>query len=163
MNEESSFRLAWSAYLNTCSINEQPTLYHSSLHKQVKIIRFLYCLLVPVFVSNQKQRFFEGIFFHSMKSLWDIKVLRIRTLSQINHYDSYSSIFTWAGKTLTFAVPVVQHLQSLTPKISRMDGVLALIIVPTREVSLKSRYFSRCISLKMRKIFTDISFLFNFS
>lgn len=94
MNEESSFRLAWSAYLNTCSINEQPTLYHSSLHKQVKIIRFLYCLLVPVFVSNQKQRFFEGIFFHSMKSLWDIKVLRIRTLSQINHYDKVTPLFS---------------------------------------------------------------------
>lgn len=88
------FRLAWSAYLNTCSINEQPTLYHSFLHKQVKIIRFLYCLLVPVFVSNQKQRFFEGIFFHSLKSLWDIKVLRIRTLSQINHYDKVTPLFS---------------------------------------------------------------------
>eukprot|EP00105_Crassostrea_gigas_P038416 XP_019922564.1 PREDICTED: probable ATP-dependent RNA helicase DDX31 isoform X2 [Crassostrea gigas] len=44
---------------------------------------------------------------------------------------------TGSGKTLTFAVPVVQHLQSLTPKISRMDGVLALVIVPTRELVIQ--------------------------
>lgn len=44
---------------------------------------------------------------------------------------------TGSGKTLTFAVPVVQHLQSLMPKISRMDGVLALVIVPTRELVIQ--------------------------
>jgi hypothetical protein len=33
-------------------------------------------------------------------------------------------------------MPLVQHLQGLTPKISRMDGVHALVIVPTREVNV---------------------------
>lgn len=39
-----------------------------------------------------------------------------------------------AGKTLSYAVPLVQSLQSIQPKVSRSDGPLALIIVPTREV-----------------------------
>lgn len=39
-----------------------------------------------------------------------------------------------AGKTLSYAVPVVQSLQAVQPKISRSDGPLAVVIVPTREV-----------------------------
>lgn len=39
-----------------------------------------------------------------------------------------------AGKTLAYAIPVVQSLQAVHPKVSRGDGPLALIIVPTREV-----------------------------
>lgn len=38
------------------------------------------------------------------------------------------------GKTLSYAIPVVQSLQAVQPKVSRGDGPLALIIVPTREV-----------------------------
>uniref|UniRef100_A0AAQ5XMH6 ATP-dependent RNA helicase n=1 Tax=Amphiprion ocellaris TaxID=80972 RepID=A0AAQ5XMH6_AMPOC len=40
---------------------------------------------------------------------------------------------TGSGKTLSFAVPLVQSLQELQPKIQRSDGPLAVIIVPTRE------------------------------
>lgn len=39
-----------------------------------------------------------------------------------------------AGKTLSYAIPVVQSLQAIQPKVNRGDGPLALIIVPTREV-----------------------------
>lgn len=39
-----------------------------------------------------------------------------------------------AGKTLSYAAPVVQSLQSLQPKVRRSDGPLAVVIVPTREV-----------------------------
>ncbi len=39
-----------------------------------------------------------------------------------------------AGKTLSYAVPVVQSLQAVQPKVSRSDGPLAVVIVPTREV-----------------------------
>lgn len=39
-----------------------------------------------------------------------------------------------AGKTLAYAIPVVQSLQAIHPKVTRGDGPLALIIVPTREV-----------------------------
>lgn len=38
------------------------------------------------------------------------------------------------GKTLSYAIPVVQSLQAVQPKVSRGDGPLALIVVPTREV-----------------------------
>ncbi|KAK1892833.1 putative ATP-dependent RNA helicase DDX31 [Dissostichus eleginoides] len=41
---------------------------------------------------------------------------------------------TGSGKTLAYAVPVVQSLQALQQKVSRSDGPLAVIIVPTREV-----------------------------
>lgn len=41
-----------------------------------------------------------------------------------------------AGKTLSYAVPVVQSLQAVQPKVSRSDGPLAVVIVPTREVCL---------------------------
>eukprot|EP00064_Thunnus_orientalis_P023657 superscaffoldBa00009169_g23910 len=41
-----------------------------------------------------------------------------------------------AGKTLCYAVPLVQSLQSVQPKVKRSDGPLAVIIVPTREVGL---------------------------
>uniref|UniRef100_A0A1A8KFE1 ATP-dependent RNA helicase n=1 Tax=Nothobranchius kuhntae TaxID=321403 RepID=A0A1A8KFE1_NOTKU len=45
---------------------------------------------------------------------------------------------TGSGKTLSYAVPLVQSLQSLEPKVSRSDGPLALIIVPTRELALQT-------------------------
>lgn len=47
---------------------------------------------------------------------------------------------TWldTGKTLSYALPVVQSLQAIQPKISRSCGPLALVIVPTREVCFKS-------------------------
>ncbi len=38
------------------------------------------------------------------------------------------------GKTLSYAVPVVQSLQAYQPRVSRCDGPLAVVIIPTREV-----------------------------
>ena len=38
------------------------------------------------------------------------------------------------GKTMAYAIPVIQDLQSQQPKIQRHDGPVALVIVPTREV-----------------------------
>ncbi|KAM4746456.1 ATP-dependent DNA helicase DDX31 isoform 1-T2 [Anableps anableps] len=45
---------------------------------------------------------------------------------------------TGSGKTLSYAVPLVQRLQSTEPKVSRRDGPLALVIVPTRELALQT-------------------------
>ncbi|MEQ2303789.1 ATP-dependent RNA helicase, partial [Ameca splendens] len=45
---------------------------------------------------------------------------------------------TGSGKTLCYAVPLVQSLQSMEPKVSRSDGPLALIVVPTRELALQT-------------------------
>ncbi|XP_053551923.1 probable ATP-dependent RNA helicase DDX31 [Bombina bombina] len=45
---------------------------------------------------------------------------------------------TGSGKTLAYGIPLVQALQGVTPKIQRIDGPYALIIVPTRELALQS-------------------------
>ncbi|BFZ05910.1 hypothetical protein BsWGS_08950 [Bradybaena similaris] len=45
---------------------------------------------------------------------------------------------TGSGKTLSYAVPIVQSLQSRKLKIQRDDGPYALVIVPTRELALQS-------------------------
>uniref|UniRef100_A0A3P9MHP0 ATP-dependent RNA helicase n=1 Tax=Oryzias latipes TaxID=8090 RepID=A0A3P9MHP0_ORYLA len=45
---------------------------------------------------------------------------------------------TGSGKTLSYAVPLVQSLQSIQPKVSRSDGPLALVIVPTRELAVQT-------------------------
>lgn len=44
---------------------------------------------------------------------------------------------TGSGKTLAFAVPIVQCLQAIRPKLTRGDGVRALVIAPTRELALQ--------------------------
>lgn len=36
---------------------------------------------------------------------------------------------------MAYAIPVIQDLQSQQPKIQRHDGPIAMVIVPTREVS----------------------------
>ncbi|XP_053138597.1 probable ATP-dependent RNA helicase DDX31 isoform X2 [Hemicordylus capensis] len=45
---------------------------------------------------------------------------------------------TGSGKTLGYAIPLVQSLQKKDPKIQRSDGPYALILVPTRELALQS-------------------------
>ena len=45
---------------------------------------------------------------------------------------------TGSGKTLSYLIPIVQRLQSITPKIERGDGAYAIILVPTRVQSEES-------------------------
>ncbi|XP_077942632.1 ATP-dependent DNA helicase DDX31 isoform X3 [Gasterosteus aculeatus] len=42
---------------------------------------------------------------------------------------------TGSGKTLSYAVPLVQSLQAAQQKVKRSDGPLAVVIVPTRELA----------------------------
>jgi ATP-dependent RNA helicase DDX31/DBP7 len=44
---------------------------------------------------------------------------------------------TGTGKTLTYALPIVERLHKITPKISRSQGIHALVIVPTRELCVQ--------------------------
>ena len=44
---------------------------------------------------------------------------------------------TGTGKTLCYLVPVIQRLSKIEKKITRLDGTLALIISPTRELCLQ--------------------------
>lgn len=41
---------------------------------------------------------------------------------------------TGSGKTLAYLLPIINDLISLSPKVSRDDGTLAIIIAPTREL-----------------------------
>ncbi|XP_064650108.1 probable ATP-dependent RNA helicase DDX31 [Lineus longissimus] len=45
---------------------------------------------------------------------------------------------TGSGKTLSYAIPIVQMLQGERPKLCRNDGVFAIVIVPTRELAVQS-------------------------
>jgi len=44
---------------------------------------------------------------------------------------------TGTGKTLTYALPIVQDLQAQPERINRTDGTRALILVPTRELAVQ--------------------------
>lgn len=45
---------------------------------------------------------------------------------------------TGSGKTLAYALPIVQKLQEIRPKLTRTDGIYALVIVPTRELAIQT-------------------------
>ncbi|XP_029942868.1 probable ATP-dependent RNA helicase DDX31, partial [Salarias fasciatus] len=75
------------------------------------------------------------------------KVLNVSTMTSVQRQavpvllsgrDAVVRSQTGSGKTLSFAVPLVQNLQSLQPKTSRSDGPLAVIVVPTRELALQT-------------------------
>ncbi|XP_011506578.1 PREDICTED: probable ATP-dependent RNA helicase CG8611 [Ceratosolen solmsi marchali] len=45
---------------------------------------------------------------------------------------------TGSGKTLSYALPIIENLQSVKPKLTRISGINALVIVPTRELALQT-------------------------
>ncbi|KAJ9596853.1 hypothetical protein L9F63_012109, partial [Diploptera punctata] len=45
---------------------------------------------------------------------------------------------TGSGKTLAYALPIIEELQSIRPKITRAEGIRAVIVVPTRELALQT-------------------------
>lgn len=45
---------------------------------------------------------------------------------------------TGSGKTIAYALPIVETLQKIRPKLQRSDGVRAVVVVPTRELALQT-------------------------
>ncbi|KAK1892132.1 putative ATP-dependent RNA helicase DDX31 [Dissostichus eleginoides] len=104
-------------------------------------------LLSPV-VSQVKEKIFTSDSFSDMDLHPHLvatlnKVLNVSTVTSVQKQtmplllsgrDAVVRSQTGSGKTLAYAVPVVQSLQALQQKVSRSDGPLAVIIVPTREV-----------------------------
>uniref|UniRef100_A0AAG5DMQ0 ATP-dependent RNA helicase n=1 Tax=Anopheles atroparvus TaxID=41427 RepID=A0AAG5DMQ0_ANOAO len=45
---------------------------------------------------------------------------------------------TGSGKTLAYALPLIEQLHKIRPKTSRIDGILAVVIVPTRELAVQT-------------------------
>lgn len=59
---------------------------------------------------------------------------------------------TGSGKTLAYAIPVLESLHRIRPKITRGDGIRALVVLPTRELALQTYEWF----LKLVKSFTWI-------
>uniref|UniRef100_A0A182MZG5 ATP-dependent RNA helicase n=1 Tax=Anopheles dirus TaxID=7168 RepID=A0A182MZG5_9DIPT len=45
---------------------------------------------------------------------------------------------TGSGKTLAYALPLIERLHAIRPKICRTNGILAVVIVPTRELAVQT-------------------------
>ncbi|XP_046671153.1 LOW QUALITY PROTEIN: uncharacterized protein LOC124361158 [Homalodisca vitripennis] len=45
---------------------------------------------------------------------------------------------TGSGKTLAYAVPIVEALHRVRPKLTRTDGIKAVVVLPTRELALQT-------------------------
>lgn len=68
---------------------------------------------------------------------------------------------TGSGKTLAYAIPIVESLHRIRPKLTRKDGIKALIVLPTRELALQTY---ECL-VKLIKVHDEINFYkiyFNF-
>lgn len=66
-----------------------------------------------------------------------------------NHSDLLVCSLTGSGKTICYLLPIINKLTQMTPRISRGDGIRAIILAPTRELCLQiQQVFSKLTSLK---------------
>ncbi|PSN52014.1 putative ATP-dependent RNA helicase DDX31 [Blattella germanica] len=56
----------------------------------------------------------------------------------LNGSDALVRSQTGSGKTLAYALPIVEQLHSIRPKLTRADGIRAVVVVPTRELALQT-------------------------
>lgn len=47
-------------------------------------------------------------------------------------------LFKGSGKTLSYALPIVEKLHNIQPRLTRSQGIHALVIVPTRELAVQT-------------------------
>lgn len=81
---------------------------------------------------------------HAIKNLKDIfKFTKLTHVQQkaipaaVEGRDLLIRSPTGSGKTLSYALPIVDKLCRIEPKITRQDGIHALVIVPTRELVIQ--------------------------
>lgn len=86
--------------------------------------------LHPYLVSNLKQNF-------SVEHLTKVQSLVIPEFLSANSNEFIINSGVGSGKTLSYAVPIVNNLAKMEPKIDRTSGVYALILLPTRELAAK--------------------------
>lgn len=86
-----------------------------------------------------------GLHPHLVKTLADLLgVTELTTVQQravpiaLEGRDILVRSQTGSGKTLAYALPIVQQLQEIRPKLTRTDGIYALVIVPTRELAIQT-------------------------
>lgn len=82
---------------------------------------------------------------HSKKNIADLLHFKHLTVVQnlsipkiLDGKDVLIRAQTGSGKTLAYALPLVERLHSQEVKVSRSDGILAVVIVPTRELALQT-------------------------
>lgn len=82
---------------------------------------------------------------HCVKNLTDLlSITEFTTVQQktipkaLEGHDILVKSQTGSGKTLAYALPIVQKLQEIRPKLTRDIGIVALVIVPTRELALQT-------------------------
>ncbi|RZF42739.1 hypothetical protein LSTR_LSTR007716 [Laodelphax striatellus] len=80
-------------------------------------------------VSNLKQNF-------GITETTQVQQMSIPILLQGN--DALIRSQTGSGKTLAYAIPILHMLQQFEPKITRADGIKALVVIPTRELALQT-------------------------
>uniref|UniRef100_A0AAV2MPM1 ATP-dependent RNA helicase n=1 Tax=Knipowitschia caucasica TaxID=637954 RepID=A0AAV2MPM1_KNICA len=111
---------------------------------------------IPVIHRTCVSQVKEEVFSHSSFDDLDIhphlvatlnKVLNVSTMTSVQQrtipvlmsgQDAVVRSQTGSGKTLSYAVPLVQSLQCRQPKVHRSQGPLALVLVPTRELALQT-------------------------
>ncbi|XP_053676560.1 probable ATP-dependent RNA helicase CG8611 [Anopheles nili] len=96
---------------------------------------------------------------HSKKNIVDLLNYKTLTMVQamaiprlLKGHDALIRAQTGSGKTFAYALPLVEQLHNIRPKINRTGGVLAIVIVPTRELALQTYEFL----LKLLKPYTWI-------
>ena len=81
---------------------------------------------------------------HLIKNLGDLEIQKLTLVQSkaipviLAGKDVLVKSQTGSGKTFAYAIPILQILQEIRPKISRADGAYALVIVPTRELAVQS-------------------------
>ena len=81
---------------------------------------------------------------HLVKNLSELGLTTLTTIQSkalpiiMGGKDALIKSQTGSGKTMTYALPIMQSLGSCSPKIDRKSGCFALVIVPTRELAVQS-------------------------
>jgi ATP-dependent RNA helicase DDX31/DBP7 len=82
---------------------------------------------------------------HAIKNMRD--VLNFHTLTHVQQKSIPAALEgkdllirspTGSGKTLSYALPIVEKLVKMEPRLKRSDGIHALVIVPTRELAVQT-------------------------
>lgn len=76
----------------------------------------------------------------------------------LNGSDALVRSQTGSGKTLAYAIPIVEALHRVRPKMSRTDGIKAIVVLPTRELALQT-YECFVKLIKVWNILTTVHFI----
>jgi len=112
---------------------EIPSVTQISATSNTKEIVFSTSALEDLLINNKLKSNLKDLF--KFNSLTKIQMLSIPPL--LNGKDVMIKSPTGSGKTMCYAIPLIENLSSLDPPIHRSNGPYALILVPTRELAFQ--------------------------